>query len=70
MGYLDSEAVCPYYRSERKGVIYCEGGTIKTKDKLMKAELGYGRCGGEWKCCQMKLALDHYYEREEKKENH
>lgn len=62
-GALETMAICPYYKQENRGIIYCEAGTIKPKDNKMRIELCYQRCAGDWESCQFKLALDHFYER-------
>ncbi|MEE0970689.1 MAG: hypothetical protein U0M06_15095 [Clostridia bacterium] len=68
--YMDGIAVCPYYIKEEKGIVKCEAARINCKDKEMRRELIFGRCATEYKGCQFKLALDHYYDRAEKQENH
>ena len=68
--YMDGKAECPYYVSEKEGEVRCEVAKIKCKDKEMRRELIYGRCADQYGTCQFKLALDHYYERIEKKESH
>ena len=63
MSYLESEALCPYYKSDDSKVIRCEGAKIKIKDKKMKTEIGYGYCADRYNECTIKIALDNYYER-------
>ena len=72
---MDKHAECPYYRYEKEGRIYCEAGRIEAKSVLMRRELAYGYCAGNWAECTLKKMLDNYYERQEKllerkKENH
>jgi hypothetical protein len=63
---MDKNAICPHYIKETKGSVYCEAGRIRPKDNGMRKELIYDRCAGDWESCQMRLALEHYYERNEK----
>ena len=63
MSYLESEAVCPYFVDDTMQFITCEAGMILTKDKGMHRELGYDYCALNYEKCTLKIALDHYYER-------
>lgn len=63
MSYLESEALCPYYITDKSGVIQCEIGAIRCKDNLMHRFIGYGYCADKFERCPFKIALDKYYER-------
>lgn len=63
MSYLESEALCPYFVDDTMHFITCEAGKILTKDKGMHRELGYDYCALNYEKCTLKIALDHYYDR-------
>ena len=63
MSYLESEALCPYYESDKFGIIFCEIGDLKMRDKKMLREVGYRVCADQYEKCPFKIALDNYYER-------
>ena len=63
MSYLESEALCPYYKWDRGNTIKCEAGDIICRDKMMYRFIGYGYCAKRYKECPFKIALDGYYDR-------
>ena len=63
MSYLESEALCPYYESDKFGIIFCEIGDLKMRDKKMLREVGYRVCADQYEKCPFKVALDNYYDR-------
>lgn len=63
MSYLESEALCPYYESDKFGILHCEIGNLRMRDSQMLREVGYGVCADKYKTCPFKVALDNYYER-------
>ena len=63
MSYLESEALCPYFKRDANNVIKCEMCDIKCKDKLMFRFIGYGYCADKFEQCPFKVALDQFHER-------
>ena len=68
MSYLESEAICPYFDNDSAGIIKCEIGNLRIMDNQMKREVGYGLCASKYGECPFKVALDHYWERQEASE--
>lgn len=39
------EGICPYYRYEKKGFLYCEACRFRTDNRRFRAKIVYGYCG-------------------------
>lgn len=66
MAYSKRVWACPFYRNDRKGKIYCEGGCVQMRKRTLD---GYAErfCGSVegWEKCSIARALVEEYERSE-----
>ena len=65
--YLESaDAVCPFYRQESRGAVYCEGVTngsrIKQEFRYGGAKYKQNYCYCDWKNCRVSKMLREKYE--------
>ena len=67
MSYLESEALCPYFKGDSKLMLQCECGKLFFGDKEEKREIGYGLCADKFEQCPLKKARDRFYERSDLK---
>ena len=57
---------CPYYLYEKKGVVFCEGATVKFPDRAARMEFKSSNCCSEnfeYKKCAICKTLEEYYSR-------
>ena len=58
--------ICPYYKKELgRGRLRCEAANLSLPDTLARREFVYRFCAhpAGYKDCQLKMVMDHYYER-------
>ena len=61
--YYRRDFICPYYFTNSKGKIRCEGGLLCFTKKCVTDEYIKEFCGSyDYKKCSMAAALDKYYE--------
>ena len=59
------DGICPYFRKENRGRVYCEGATLKFPDKEARRDIVYRFCAHPtgYNDCPLKQAMDGYYQR-------
>lgn len=52
--------ICPYYRYEKKGYLYCEACRFRTDDRTFRREILYGYCAHpkRWQKCMVYKILE------------
>ena len=62
--YTKKIFVCPFYTSNAKGVVRCEGGNISFPDRELSREYFDSFCASyEWGRCSIAKALVNFYEK-------
>ena len=66
-GYYGLIFACPYYRSDDKGKILCEGGIVRMHSSSQTRRYATDYCCSvdRWASCSIARALTAYYERRE-----
>lgn len=59
------DGICPYFRKENRGRVYCECATLKFPDKEARRDIVYRFCAHPtgYNDCPLKQAMDGYYQR-------
>ena len=57
--------VCPFFRKEHNGKIYCEGAVLKFPDRIARRKIAYGFCASmeDYQNCMIHQTLTDYYNR-------
>lgn len=65
-GYSSRNWECPFFKWDKKGAVYCEGGRVTLPPRELNEYIGRycGSCRG-WRDCPQARALTRYYERME-----
>lgn len=64
-GYSHLYWTCPFYRSDQKGKIYCEGGTIRLRNPEDLNYYAKKYCASRnWKKCSLAYEINLSYEEE------
>ena len=59
------DVMCPYYRYEKRGIMFCECGELKFPDRIARREIVYAYCAHptNFEQCPFNRMLENYYER-------